>query len=96
MPYKQKHPCRHPSSPELVESGKKYCEKHVSLHPEYIRSASSRGYTGKWQRVSKAYLRKHPMCGECMKQGRYTKTTVHNMWLYGPGNDGLPPIRLYD
>ena len=20
----------------------------------------------------------------------------HNMWLYGSGNDGLPPIRLYD
>lgn len=76
MPYKPKHSCGHPGCPELVESGKQYCEKHVSLHPEYTRSASSRGYTSKWQRASKAYLRKHPLCAECMKVGRYTKATV--------------------
>ncbi len=37
MPYKPKVPCRHPDCPELVESGRLYCEKHLPFHPEATR-----------------------------------------------------------
>lgn len=76
MPYKPKVPCRHPGCPELVEAGKLYCEKHRPLHPEVTRPAAKRGYGSRWQRARKKYLEAHPLCAECMKQGRYTKATV--------------------
>lgn len=76
MPRKPKVPCGHPGCAALIEPGTKYCEQHKALHPESTRSASSRGYTSKWQRESKRFLQSHPLCAECMKQGRYTKATV--------------------
>ena len=76
MPFRPKRPCAHPGCPELVESGQKYCERHRSLHPEGIRSASSRGYGRAWQKASKQYLAAHPLCVMCMAKGRYVKATV--------------------
>ena len=51
MPYRPKVPCRHPGCPELVESGKLYCAKHLPLHPEVTRSAGKRGYGSSWVQV---------------------------------------------
>ena len=53
-----------------------YCAKHLSLHPEVTRPAGKRGYTRQWQKISRQYLQSHPLCAECMRQGRYTKATV--------------------
>lgn len=68
MPRKAKHPCGHPGCPNLTEE--RYCSEHKPLHPDRP-SAAKRGYGSKWQRVSKAYLRKHPLCVKCQAQGRY-------------------------
>ena len=62
MPRKSKRPCSHPGCPNLTED--KYCEEHKSLHPDRP-SAAKRGYGSKWQRLSKAYLRRHPLCVRC-------------------------------
>ena len=61
MPRIPDHPCSHPGCPRLVPRGRKYCNEHAGLHPEEVRSAFSRGYDRKWQRVSKAFLRSHPL-----------------------------------
>lgn len=76
MPRRPKMPCAHPGCPALVEPGTHYCVQHKPLHPEYTRPAAKRGYSSKWQRASKKFLQSHPLCAECMKQGRYTKATV--------------------
>ena len=76
MPTKPKVPCQHPDCPELVPAGAKFCEKHKPLHPEEIRSASSRGYGRAWQKASKKYLESHPLCVRCLQEGKYTKATV--------------------
>ena len=76
MPTKPKTPCHHPGCPALVPAGKKYCEEHKKLHPEAVRSASSRGYGNAWRKASKQFLRVHPLCEECRKRGKYTKATV--------------------
>lgn len=47
-----------------------YCDEHKPLHPDRL-SAAKRGYSSKWQRVSKAYLRKHQLCVKCMAEGKY-------------------------
>ena len=70
------HPCSHPGCPRLVPSGQKYCDEHLSLHPEEVRSAASRGYGRRWQKASKAFLHRNPLCAECAKSGRYVKATV--------------------
>ena len=76
MPKKPKVPCKHPGCPELVEAGTRYCEKHKTLHPEEVRSANTRGYGRAWQKARKHYLETHPLCAECLSEGRYTKATV--------------------
>jgi len=39
-------------------------------------SAHQRGYSRAWQKASKGYLRKHPLCAECWLQGRVVEATV--------------------
>lgn len=52
-----------------------YCDEHKPLHSDRP-SATKRGYGSKWQRVSKAYLRKYPLCVKCLTQGKYVTATV--------------------
>ena len=76
MPRFPDHPCRHPGCPKLVPKGKKYCDEHVALHPEEVRSATARGYNARWRRLSKLFLLTHPLCVECQKEGKYITATV--------------------
>ena len=79
MPVRSNTPCRHPGCPELVPYGEKYCEKycdkHKPLHNDEQQSANSRGYGRAWQKASRRYLEAHPLCVECMKEGRYVRAT---------------------
>ena len=52
MPYRPKKPCRHPGCAKLTDG--RYCEEHISLHPEVTRSAAKRGYGSKWRKESKS------------------------------------------
>ena len=79
MPTKPKVPCKHPGCPALIPSGTKYCEVHKALHPEEVRSAVGRGYNAAWRKASKQFLQAHPLCEECMKQGKYVKATVQQL-----------------
>lgn len=76
MPRLPDQPCAHPGCPRLVLHGRKYCDAHAGKHPEETRSASSRGYGKRWQKASKAFLRRHPLCAECERNGRYVAATV--------------------
>lgn len=39
--------------------------------PDQIRgNSNSRGYTYKWRKAREHYLRHHPLCVECFKDGR--------------------------
>jgi 5-methylcytosine-specific restriction protein A len=78
MPFKPMKPCKHPGCPNLVPAGKLYCDQHAPLHRDEIMRppAAKRGYGARWQRLSRAYLKSHPLCVKCLEQGRYTKATV--------------------
>ena len=73
MPKKALKPCKHLGCPRLTEGA--YCDEHKHLHPDRP-SAAKRGYGSKWQCLSKAYLRKHPLCVKCLAQGRFMAATV--------------------
>ena len=48
---------------------KKYREKDRN-------SAAKRGYNRKWQKTSKRFLKKNPLCSECLKIGRTEPAVV--------------------
>lgn len=74
MPYKQRTQCRHPGCPVLIPVGRNYCNTHRRQYKETVRSAAERGYTSRWQRISKQYLRQHPLCTRC---GRPAQVVDH-------------------
>lgn len=89
MPYRPNIPCKHPGCGKLVAYGQKYCDEHKPLHPEAKRSASSRGYTSKWQKESRRYLRDNPLCVMCKANGRFVEATVVDHIVPHRGNQKL-------
>ncbi len=89
MPYRAGHPCNQSGCPRIVPNGQKYCEQHKKCHPEDIRSASSRGYGSRWRRESKTFLKAHPLCAECERNGRFVKATVVDHLKPHRGNEEL-------
>ena len=82
MPSKLPTPCRFPLCPNPAVKGG-YCTQHQHLAREDARrtderrgSARERGYTTAWDKARAAFLRQHPICEECARQGRLTPATV--------------------
>lgn len=80
MPRKPARPCRYPGCPNLCDTGV-YCKAHTQHDPVNLRekwrgSASSRGYDSRWRVARKAFLQAHPLCAECLREGRYTAASV--------------------
>lgn len=79
MPVRPRRPCNHPGCPELVSDGQ-YCEQHKKekqkQQDEQRGSAASRGYDSRWQKARLAYLREHPLCVQCHKEGRVVAASV--------------------
>ena len=76
MPYRSKKPCSYPGCGELVDAGNTYCKKHRKKYFKEDRqkrgTASFRGYSSRWRRVSRLYLKKNPLCAQCLAEGRAT------------------------
>jgi len=80
MPRMPRRPCRATGCPNMAEEGEAYCRVHLPERKARMetRGANARGYTYKWQKASKAYLKKHPLCAECARKTppRFEKATV--------------------
>ena len=77
MPMKPKRPCRYPGCVGFCEQGQVYCPEHISWSADRLRGgAVSRGYDRKWREARAAYLRRHPLCVRCQKEGKITLATV--------------------
>ena len=83
MPKKPKRPCAYPSCPELTDGI--YCEQHKKLaeqqYERYERDpVVRRKYKGAWKRIRDRYAAAHPLCEDCLKEGRYTPTQeIHHI-----------------
>jgi 5-methylcytosine-specific restriction protein A len=78
MPSAFLRPCQYPGCRKYATKGSCYCEEHTrNVERDTAPRVSSyrQGYTKAWQRARKAFLIDHPLCVECMKQGRYTPAT---------------------
>jgi 5-methylcytosine-specific restriction protein A len=94
MPQRAKRPCEQSGCSALVEFG--YCEMHAKpaaqQRERWRGSAASRGYDAAWQRLAAAHKRKHPLCADCLKQGRVTAVEEVDHIVPFKGKDD--PLRL--
>ena len=74
MPTKPKKPCKHPGCSQLTND--RYCDIHAKRHADDRASAYERGYSSRWQKVSKQFLTKHLLCVECQRNKKLTPATV--------------------
>lgn len=67
MPISAPRPCNHPGCGKLLHNAS-YCDQHQKAKRKQADdrrgSSTERGYGYKWQQVSKAFLKAHPIC-EC-------------------------------
>ena len=75
MPRKPKRPCSFPGCPNLTDG--RFCEEHrLQEQKNYNRyqrdPETARRYGNHWQRIRNAYARRHPLCEDCLAEGRTT------------------------
>ena len=76
MPRSPKRPCRFPGCLKLCDQGV-YCADHAENSADRLRgSAAERGYDGKWRSARRQFLKRNPLCADCMKAGKVTPATV--------------------
>lgn len=99
MPSKCAHFCNHPGCNELTTH--RYCDKHTQEHEAEQKkanarydkergSSTSRGYDELWRKVRLSYLKAHPLCELCDKEGKITPAVlVHHIKPIDEGGDRL-------
>lgn len=84
MPRRPRRPCAYPSCPNLAEDGQQYCKQHKQLtekqYDHYERTDHSKRYGRDWQKIRARYVKAHPLCEECLKQGKFVPVEeVHHI-----------------
>ncbi|MBS6156854.1 MAG: HNH endonuclease [Sutterella sp.] len=80
------HICAYPGCQAAIPVEEKFCAKHKekgkslaadreARRKRFKGTAAQRGYGSKWQRLRAQFLKSHPLCEECKRQGRLTKAT---------------------
>ena len=75
MPQKPKKPCAYPGCPNLTDGT--YCEQHRKQarqqYDRYERAPHTASKYGRaWHRIRARYAAEHPLCEQCLKEGRVT------------------------
>lgn len=83
MPWAPNRPCREPLCSKLIGSGG-YCEEHRKANDRRYNRDRRRdpnredGFYSStaWRRLRIIQLREHPLCADCLRDGRMTPATV--------------------
>ena len=73
--------CRKPGCPGIVRDGacsacgQSSKRRRQRQYDDQRGSAAKRGYDRQWQQLRRAFLRAHPLCIECAKEGATTPAT---------------------
>lgn len=85
MPSKPKRPCRMNGCGRLCENGEQYCAQHkpaaTKQYNQYQRDpATNKRYGRAWKRIRDRYIKVHPLCEQCSKEGKLTPAEeVHHI-----------------
>ena len=83
MPYKPKRPCSYPGCGRLTDG--RYCDEHRQIaehqYNRYLRDPdTNKRYGIAWRRIRRIYIQAHPLCEQCMSEGRLTPAEeVHHI-----------------
>ena len=83
MPSKPKKPCRYPGCPNLTRET--YCEEHqkataTSYNQTRRDPDSNKRYGRRWRNIRDLYVRAHPLCEDCLKEGKHVPVyEVHHI-----------------
>lgn len=72
MPRKPMRSCRHTGCQNLSDGI--YCKQHQGEHAR--EGVTERGYGAKWRFMRMLFLKKHPLCMDCLKRERLTPVTI--------------------
>lgn len=75
MPRKPRRPCAYPGCGRLALEGVSYCEDHKPIidkqYQIYSRPVDiNKKYGRAWKRIRDRYVQSHPLCEQCLKEGR--------------------------
>lgn len=75
MPRKPKRPCSMSGCSQLCENGDQYCSEHKqAVNKQYNKfqrdPESNKRYGRAWKRIRDRYIKAHPLCEECDREGR--------------------------
>lgn len=73
-PRKLPTPCNYPNCPNLTHD--RYCDEHKGQADAHRGTAAERGYDARWRKYRKWFLKRNPLCVECLKEGRTEPATV--------------------
>jgi 5-methylcytosine-specific restriction protein A len=80
MPARPRKPCRQAGCRELIAGGEHYCAAHTKAKQTNDTArrgtAAQRGYDSAWTKARGHYLRVHPLCVHCKRDGRVVAATV--------------------
>ncbi len=83
MPYKPKRSCSYPGCGRLTDG--RYCDEHRQIaehqYNRYLRDPdTNKRYGIAWRRIRRIYIQAHPLCEQCMSEGRLTPAEeVHHI-----------------
>ena len=88
MPKKPKRPCGRAGCPKFAVDGSQYCAKHKAEenrnYNRYTRNGQNvKIYSGKrWRAVRRQYYQAHPLCEDCLLEGRTTSAEEVALYPY--------------
>lgn len=83
MPSKPARPCSAPGCPELTHE--RFCPHHAKAentrYRKYQRDPKiNKRYGARWRRIRATYIAQHPLCEDCLAQGKTTPVQeVHHI-----------------
>ncbi len=78
MPYQPLKRCTYPGCRVRVKSGRCDGHKREARQQQDARRGSrrERGYSARWEKYRLIFLKAHPLCVDCEKQGIYTPARI--------------------
>lgn len=83
MPYKPKRPCSFPGCGRLTDG--RFCDEHRQAaelqYNQYLRDPdTNKRYGRAWKKIRARFLLRHPLCEQCLREGRLTPAEeVHHI-----------------
>jgi len=92
-PHKPMIPCKKQGCFDLTNDPGGYCPQHkreLQRGQDKARGSSTqRGYDRRWRKARTRYLKEHPLCAECVKEGWVTVATVVDHIIPAKGSANL-------